>query len=117
MRPAISLSPRVTYGNPRRVLIGDAAGHYHPMTAVGMTLGFGDALALAEGGDFRDFAAERFRAVGVPEFLAMGLYEVFADHRVEAVVLRRTIYHGDWRTNSAFTETGPCGYSPAKTGP
>ena len=95
------LSPRITYGNPRRVLIGDAAGHYHPLTAVGMTLGFGDALALAEGGEFRDFTAERFRAVGVPEFLAMGLYEVFADHRAEAVVLRRAIYHG-WRTNSAY---------------
>ena len=44
---ANQLRPRVTYGSPRRVLIGDAAGHYHPMTAVGMTLGFGDALALA----------------------------------------------------------------------
>ena len=95
------LSPRITYGNSRRVVIGDAAGHYHPLTAVGMTLGFGDALALAEGGEFRDFTAERFRAVGVPEFLAMGLYEVFADHRAEAVVLRRAIYHG-WRTNSAY---------------
>ncbi len=95
------LSPRITYGNSRRVVIGDAAGHYHPLTAVGMTLGFGDALALAEGGDFRDFTAERFRAAGVPEFLAMGLYEVFADHRAEAVVLRRAIYHG-WRTNSTY---------------
>ena len=45
---ANALRPRATYGSPRRVLIGDAAGHYHPLTAVGMTLGFGDALALAE---------------------------------------------------------------------
>ena len=95
------LSPRISYGNARRVVIGDAAGHYHPLTAVGMTLGFGDALALAEGGEFSDFTAERFRAAGVPELLAMGLYEVFADHRVEAVVLRRAIYHG-WRTNSTY---------------
>ncbi len=95
------LSPRITYGNPRRVLIGDAAGHYHPLTAVGMTLGFGDALALAEKRDFHDFTAERFQAAGVPEFLAMGLYEVFADHRAEMVVLRRSIYHG-WRRNSTY---------------
>ena len=98
---ANQLRPRVTYGNPRRVLIGDAAGHYHPMTAVGMTLGFGDALALAEGGSFRDFAARRFRATRVPELLAMGLYEVFADHRAEAVAMRHAVYRG-LRTNSVY---------------
>ena len=65
---ANQLRPRVTYGNSRRVLIGDAAGHYHPMTAVGMTLGFGDALALAEGGSFRDFAARRFRVQNLAAF-------------------------------------------------
>ncbi len=95
------LRPRVSYGNSRRVLIGDAAGHYHPMTAVGMTLGFGDALALAEGGVFRDFVARRFRATSSPEFLAMGLYEVFADHRAEAVALRQAIYRG-WRSNASY---------------
>ena len=97
------LRPRVSYGNSRRVLIGDAAGHYHPMTAVGMTLGFGDALALAEGREFRDFAARRFRATSSPEFLAMGLYEVFADHRAEAVALRQAIYRG-WRARSGYRD-------------
>ena len=100
---ANQLRPRVTYGTPRRVLIGDAAGHYHPMTAVGMTLGFGDALALAEGGSFRDFAAGRFRATRVPEMLAMGLYEVFADDRAEAVAMRHAVYWG-LRANSDYRE-------------
>ncbi|MCY3731650.1 MAG: FAD-dependent monooxygenase, partial [Rhodospirillaceae bacterium] len=100
---ANQLRPRVTYGTPRRVLIGDAAGHYHPMTAVGMTLGFGDALALADGGSFRDFDAGRFRATRVPEMLAMGLYEVFADHRAEAVAMRHAVYRG-LRTNSVYRE-------------
>lgn len=100
---ANQLRPRITYGNPRRVLIGDAAGHYHPMTAVGMTLGFGDALALAEGGSFRDFAARRFRATHVPELLAMGLYEIFADHRAAALALRHAVYRG-LRTNSVYRE-------------
>ena len=98
---ANQLRLRVSYGNPRRVLIGDAAGHYHPMTAVGMTLGFGDALALAEDGTFRDFAAGRFRATSSPEFLAMGFYEVFTDHRAESVALRQAIYRG-WRANAAY---------------
>ena len=100
---ANQLRPRVSYGNSQRVLIGDAAGHYHPMTAVGMTLGFGDALALAEGGGFRKFVAGRFRATSSPEFLAMTLYEVFADHRAEAVALRQAVYRG-WRAHSAYRD-------------
>ena len=96
---ANELKTRVTYGNPSRVIIGDAAGHYHPMTAVGMALGFGDALALAAGGDFYDFAAKRLQATRAPELLAMGLYEVFADHRAESVALRHAIY-SIWRANS-----------------
>ena len=97
------LQPRFTYGSSRRVLIGDAAGHYHPITAVGMTLGFGDALALAEVGDFKEFTAKRFTAIRAPELLAIGLYEVFADHRFEAVALRHAIY-GNWRSNRAVRD-------------
>ena len=100
---ANELRQRITYGSPQRVLIGDAAGHYHPLTAVGMTLGFGDALALAESEDFPDFKTRRIHATRAPEFLAMGIYEVFADHRVEMVALRHAIYRG-WRANSAVRE-------------
>ena len=94
---------RVTYGSPHRVLIGDAAGHYHPMSAVGITLGFGDALALAENEDFGDFTKKRFQAIRAPEFLAMGLYEVFADHRAEVVALRHAVYRG-WRASSTMRD-------------
>ena len=97
------IMPRATYGTERRVLIGDAAGHYHPMTAVGMTLGFHDALALAEESRFQDFAARRFRAVHVPELLAMGLYEVFSDGRAEAAALRRAMYR-NWRSSVAYRD-------------
>ncbi len=97
------LRPRVSYGSPHRVLIGDAAGHYHPMSAVGITLGFGDALALAGSEDFRDFTHQRFEAIRAPEFLAIGLYEVFADHRTEAVALRHAVYRG-WRASSALRD-------------
>ena len=100
---ANQIRPRTSYGNLRRVLIGDAAGHYHPMTAVGMTLGFGDALTLAEGRDFRDFATRRFQATSSPEFLAMGLYEVSVDHRAEAVAVRQAMYRG-WRANPGYRD-------------
>ena len=98
-----ALRPRHTYGTPNRVLIGDAAGHYHPLTAVGMTLGFGDAFMLAEGGSFRDFTRRRLRATRAPELLAMGLYEVFADHRAEAAALRRAIYR-QWRDKPSIRD-------------
>ncbi len=100
---ANELSPRVSYGTSKRVLVGDAAGHYHPMTAAGMTLGFGDAAALAEGGSFKAFAAGRLKATRAPEMLAMGLYEVFADHRLEAAALRRAIYR-NWRAHAVVRD-------------
>ena len=94
-----ALMPRFTHGNARRVLIGDAVGYYHPMTAVGMTLGFGDALELAEDREFHDFAANRLRATRAPEFAAMGLYEVFCDHRPEGVAVRKAMYQR-WRSTT-----------------
>ncbi len=98
---ANEIRPRLTYGNPDRILIGDAAGHYHPMTAVGMTLGFGDALDLAESRDFHDFTRQRFKETRTPQLLAIGLYEVFADYRAESVALRQAVYRS-WR-GGAFT--------------
>ncbi len=93
------VSPRLTYGTSRRVLIGDAAGHYHPLTATGMTLGFGDAFALAQGEEFGNFRNHRFESTRVPELLAMGLYEVFADQRAEGTALRQAMYNR-WRANA-----------------
>lgn len=90
------LLPRTTYGNPRCVIIGDAAGHYHPLTAVGLTLGFSDSLDIAEAKDFRRFSVKRLRTTRAPEWLAFGLYEIFADYRPESVAIRQATYHR-WR--------------------
>lgn len=100
---ANGVKPRISYGHPERVLVGDAAGHYHPLTAVGMTLGFGDALALAESDDFNEFARGRVRATRAPEMLAVGVYEAFADRRAEAVVLRQAVYRS-WRAAPALRD-------------
>jgi 2-polyprenyl-6-methoxyphenol hydroxylase-like FAD-dependent oxidoreductase len=91
-----TIRPRISYGNSRFAVIGDAAGHYHPMTAVGMTVGFGDAIALAESEDFSGYLARRYREIRAPEMLAMGFYEVFVDHRAEATALRHAVYR-TWR--------------------
>ena len=90
------IRPRFTYGNSKRVLIGDAAGNYHPLTAVGMTLGFGDAFELAADETFPKFETRRLAATRAPELLAMGLYEVFVDHRSEAAAMRDEVYR-IWR--------------------
>ncbi len=96
------LKPRISYGNSRFTIIGDAAGHYHPMTAVGMTLGFRDAIALAESKSFDDFVATRFRETRAPEMLAMGLYEIFVDQRDETEALRHSVYRL-WRKDNKLT--------------
>lgn len=97
------LRPRVNYGTSQHTLIGDAAGHYHPLTAVGMTLGFGDAIALAKSQKFSKFATTRLRNIRSGELLAMGLYEVFADDRADATALRNAVY-ARWRASSKLRE-------------
>ena len=90
------VEPRLSYGTERRILLGDAVGHYHPLTAVGMTFGFGDALALAESNTFEVFTARRIRETRGPGLLAMGVYEVFSDRRSEVVAVRHAIFE-HWR--------------------
>ncbi len=92
------LNPRFSYGSSRRILLGDAAGHYHPSTAVGMTLGFGDAWALSQYEDPSRFAARRFKEIRAPEILALAFYEIMVDNRVESAAIRHSVYR-IWRAN------------------
>ena len=45
-------APRAEYGRDSVWLAGDAVGHYHPLTAAGMTLGFLDAELAGSGMQF-----------------------------------------------------------------
>lgn len=92
--------PRLSFGRRDLVLIGDAVGHHHPLTAIGMTMGFQDAVALAESESFEAFRRRRLRAGRVPEMLAVALYEVFADTSDEVVAIRSAVYEM-WRRNPA----------------
>jgi lanosterol synthase len=87
------LRPRVSYGREGLALVGDSVGCYHPLTALGMTLGFQDAAALARSGSFEGYRQERIRRSRVQEMLAVALYEVFADTSPEVVSIRRAIYN------------------------
>jgi len=95
---ANQVRPRGSYGRRGLVLAGDAVGHYHPLTALGMTLGFQDAVALGRPGGFTRYQLSRTRESRVPEMLAVALYEVFADDADEAVAIRKAVYDL-WRTD------------------
>lgn len=91
---------RTGYRGEGMVLVGDAIGHYHPLTAVGMTLGFTDAWALPRARSLRAWEIGRRRWTRVPEMLAVVLYEVFADDSVDALAIRQAVYDL-WRVDPA----------------
>lgn len=79
------------FGGGDVVLVGDAAGHFHPLTAVGMTLAFADAVALAEASDLGAYARERAARSRVPELLAGALYEAFTRTDEGTAAVRRAM--------------------------
>nr|MDQ3034462.1 FAD-dependent oxidoreductase [Myxococcota bacterium] len=89
---SIDLRPRVDLGREGLALIGDAVGAHHPLAATDLTLAIEDAETLAKSPSFASYARTRARAARVPEMLAVGLYEVFADDADEVVAIRRAIY-------------------------
>jgi hypothetical protein len=91
---------RRVYGRGDRFLVGDAVGYHHPLTAVGLALGFEDALCLSHCQSVAEYRARRRPASRVAELLAVGLYEVLADSADEAVATRRAIY-AMWRRRAA----------------
>jgi lanosterol synthase len=91
---------RVQFGRPGLALVGDAVGHHHPLTALGMTLGFQDAVTLAKSSSFAAYRRDRALESRVPEMLAIALYEVFADTHDEVVAIRSAIYDL-WRSSPA----------------
>ncbi|HEY4122512.1 MAG TPA: FAD-dependent monooxygenase, partial [Byssovorax sp.] len=93
------IRPRIEFGREGLALVGDAVGHHHPLTAVGMTMSFQDAVALADAKSFASYKRERIWKSRVPELLAVALYEVFADTSDETTEIRRAIYDL-WRADA-----------------
>lgn len=98
---ANQLRPRVHYGREGLALVGDAVGHFHPLTAVGMTLGFLDGYCLANSRNFAEYYHRRFANTHVPELLSMGLYQVFTTQDDEGLVAMRQAVYRVWRQSKA----------------
>jgi lanosterol synthase len=84
--------PRTEFGREGFALVGDAVGTHHPLTALGLTLGFEDAMALARASSVAAYAKERLSRARIPEMLALALYEVFADHADSTLAVRQAVY-------------------------
>ncbi len=91
---------RRQYGRAGIALVGDAVGHCHPLCAVGMSVGFLDAITLASSSSVEAYAAARRSGGRVPELLSMGLYDLFASSDAGSAELREAVYH-TWRTSAA----------------
>ena len=101
--PAVAANqwlPRRQYGRAGIALVGDAVGHCHPLCAVGMSVGFLDAMALANSSSVEEYTAKRRTAGRVPELLSMGLYDLFVGSDAGSEELRSAVYHL-WRTSAA----------------
>ncbi len=96
-------APRAAYGRDSTWLAGDAVGHFHPLTAAGMTLGFLDAELAGAGGKFRDYQQKRERDSYVPELLSNALYHVFTRDDKSAAKIRSTVYDV-WRNHRVERE-------------
>ena len=92
--------PRIHYGRAGTALVGDAVGHFHPLTAAGMTLGFLDGFSLADSRSFLEYKNRRLAESRVPELLSMGLHNLLTLHDVGTVVLRNAVFKM-WRESPA----------------
>jgi squalene monooxygenase len=96
-------APRAAYGRDSVLLAGDSVGHFHPLTAAGMTLGFLDAELAGSGVPFRDYQKKRERESYVPELLSNALYHVFTREDKSAAKIRETVYDV-WRSHKGERE-------------
>ncbi|WP_395856845.1 squalene/phytoene synthase family protein [Cystobacter fuscus] len=82
--------PRSDFGRGHVALVGDALGHVHPMTAIGLSMGFLDARAVAAHEDLERYAEERRGYV--PELLASALYHCFRREDPSATGVREAMF-------------------------
>lgn len=84
--------PRIHYGWDEVALVGDATGYAHPLTATGITLGFGDVACLLKAPNLVQYRRHRLDTTCVPEMMANLLYEAFSGKDAFSGALRRAVF-------------------------
>lgn len=79
-------------------LVGDAAGVFHPLTAMGITTSLLDAEALASTPDLDTYSRTRAEQSYVPELLSNAIYQAFARSDAGSEAIRESIFRS-WRAS------------------
>jgi 2-polyprenyl-6-methoxyphenol hydroxylase-like FAD-dependent oxidoreductase/phytoene/squalene synthetase len=87
---ATRFRPRSHFGRGPVALVGDAVGHMHPMTALGLSMGFLDAASLAKSQNLVEYARERRGYI--PELLSNALYHCFRRDDASAKSMREATF-------------------------
>ncbi|HEY0468921.1 MAG TPA: FAD-dependent oxidoreductase [Polyangiaceae bacterium] len=88
---ATGVRSRAFYGQRNIWLVGDAVGHVHPLSGVGLTFGIMDAAAAAQSESLATYRQER--DVQVAERLASVLYLAFSRNDASATRVRHGLLH------------------------
>lgn len=80
-------------------LVGDAAGVFHPLTAMGITMSLLDAEALARASSVEEYAAARAAQSYVPELLSNAIYQAFVRNDPGSEAIRESIF-ASWRSSA-----------------
>jgi squalene monooxygenase len=87
---ATRFRPRTHFGRGPAALVGDAVGHVHPMTAIGLSMGFLDAQSVAANAGLEGYVKERRGYV--PELLSNALYHCFRRDDASARKMRDAMF-------------------------
>jgi 2-polyprenyl-6-methoxyphenol hydroxylase-like FAD-dependent oxidoreductase len=79
-------------------LCGDAAGVFHPLTAMGITMSLLDAKALASSSSTEEYADARSAQSHVPEILSNAIYQAFVRDDLGSEAIRESIFR-TWRSS------------------
>jgi 2-polyprenyl-6-methoxyphenol hydroxylase-like FAD-dependent oxidoreductase len=79
-------------------LVGDAAGIFHPLTAMGITTSLLDAEALASTSDLDAYSRARAEQSYIPELLSNAIYQAFARSDAGSEAIRESIFRS-WRAS------------------
>ncbi len=99
---ASSFRPR-SYEAADACLVGDAAGIFHPLTAMGITMSVLDAESAARRDAMQHHAARRSRESYIPELLSNAIYQAFVRNDAGSIAIRSSILRS-WRSSAAQRE-------------